>query len=116
MTQQIITGIALFLGETIIIGAELWAAKNFSASPHPWWLVACAFFVSLIGVALLIYGYTWGYQAFKNIWIVVALSVAGILIVEPIVAWTLFHEIPTKGAAIGFLLGVIGIVTTVFVK
>lgn len=116
MTQQILTALALFFGEAIIIGAELWAARNFSTSSNQSWLITCVFFLSFIGVALLVYGYMWGYQAFKNIWVIVALSVASIVIVEPIIAWVLFHEIPTKGALIGFLLGVVGILVSIFVK
>lgn len=116
MTQQILTALALFFGEAIIIGAELWAARTFSTSAHQWWLIAGAFCLSLIGIVLLVYGYTWGYQAFKNIWIIVALSVASILIVEPVVAWILFHEIPTKGAFLGFVFGVVGTLVTIFIK
>src|SRR3989344_7611846 len=112
LLAQILTGLALFLGESLIIGAEMWAAKNFQNSAKPETLVITAFAISVVGVALLVYGYTWGYQAFKNIWIVTALSVAGILIVEPLIAWFLFREIPTTGALIGFALGVVGLVTT----
>lgn len=116
MIQQVLTGLAVFLGEALIIGAEMWAAKNFSNSPNPWGLVATTFLVSIVGVILLVYGYTWGYQVFKNIWIIMALSVAGILIVEPPVAWLLFQELPTKGAFIGFILGMIGVIITTIVK
>lgn len=113
---QILTGVVLFLGESLIIGAEMWAAKNFQNSPRPEHLILTAFVIAVIGVALLVYGYTWGYQAFKNIWIVTALSVAGILIVEPLIAWFLFQEIPTKGALIGFILGVVGLISTVTIR
>ena len=75
-----------------------------------------AIVVSLVGVCLLVYGYTFGYQAFKNIWIVTAISIAGILIVEPLVAWLLFREMPTMGASIALIFGVIGIVTSIFIK
>jgi len=113
--NQVITGIAVFIGEVLIIGAEMWAAKYFDAN-KPWQVILPAVGVSIIGVLVLVYGYTFGYQAFKNIWIVTALSVAGILVVEPIVAWSLFREVPTTGASIALALGVIGIGTSVFVK
>jgi len=116
LLAQILTGAALFLGESLIIGAEMWAAKNFQNSVRPEALAMTAFVISVIGVALLVYGYMWGYQAFKNIWIVTALSVAGILIVEPLIAWLLFQEMPTRGALIGFSLGVVGLITTTTVK
>ena len=113
--NQIITGAAVFLGEVLIIGAEMWAAKYFDAN-RPWHVVVPAILVSIFGILFLVYGYTFGYQAFKNIWIVTALSIGGILVVEPIVAWSLFREMPTTGATIALALGVIGIGTSVFVK
>lgn len=116
LLAQILTGLALFLGESLIIGAEMWAAKNFQQSARPEVLIITAFLISIIGVALLVYGYTYGYQAYKNIWIVTALSVAGILIVEPLIAWFLFQEIPTRGALIGFSLGVVGLITTTTIR
>ncbi|MBP6889882.1 MAG: hypothetical protein KBC19_04885 [Candidatus Moranbacteria bacterium] len=94
MFEQIITGLALFFGEVFIIGSEMWAAKNYDAS-KPWTVLVPTLVVSIIAVMLLVYGYIFGYQAFKNIWVVTALSVAGILVVEPLVAWFLFREIPT---------------------
>jgi drug/metabolite transporter (DMT)-like permease len=51
-----------------------------------------------------------GYRAFKNIWIVSAILVTSILVVEPTLAWFLFKEIPTLGASIGIGLGVIGLI------
>lgn len=113
--NQLITGLALFFGEALIIGAEMWAAKYFN-SAKPWAVTLPAFGVSVVGVALLVYGYSFGYQAFKNIWIVVALSVAGILVVEPLVALFLFREVPTTGAFIALVLGVVGIVVSIIVK
>ena len=113
--NQLFTGLALFLGEVLIIGAEMWSAKYFN-SAKPWSVILPAFAVSVIGVALLVYGYTFGYQAFKNIWIVTALSIAGILIVEPLVAWLLFHQSPTTGAFIALMLGVLGIAAAIFIK
>jgi hypothetical protein len=113
--NQIIAGLALFFGEVLIIGAEMWAARYFD-STKPWAVIVSSFIVSIIGVILLICGYTYGYQTFKNIWIVMALSVAGILIVEPLLAWFLFHELPTTGATIALILGIIGIVLSIVVK
>jgi hypothetical protein len=51
-----------------------------------------------------------GYRVFKNIWIVSAISITSILITEPILNYLIFHELPTKGALAGLILGVIGFV------
>lgn len=113
--KQLIAVCALFLGEVFIIGAEMWAAKNFNLE-KPFVVFIPAFIISVIGILLLIYGYTFGYLYLKNIWIVTAISIAGILLVEPFVAWLLFHEAPTLGAVIALVLGIIGIFTALFVK
>ena len=95
--------------------SEMWAAKYFDPAKS-WSVAAPAFIVSVIAAALLVYGYIFGYQVFKNIWTVTAMSVAGILVVEPLVAWLLFREMPTTGAGIVLILGAIGIITTIVVK
>jgi|ERR1035441_3767901 drug/metabolite transporter (DMT)-like permease len=113
--NQILTGLAIFFGEVLMIGAEMWAAKLFNPA-RPWTVIIPVIAVSIVGVCLLVYGYTFGYRAFKNIWIVTAISIVGILVVEPLVAWLLFREIPTTGAFIALILGVIAIITSIAVK
>jgi len=113
--NQILTGLGLFFGESLIIGAEMWASRFFDPA-RPWAVILPATAMSIVGVCLLVYGYTFGYQAFKNIWIVTAISIAAILAVEPLVAWLLFREMPTTGAFIALVLGVIGIITSISVK
>jgi len=69
--------------------------------------------IALAG-GFLIAGYMLGFNAFKNIWIVSVASITSILIVEPILAWTIFHQIPTIGTIIGFILGAIGLFLSIF--
>lgn len=65
-------------------------------------------FLLAIAGALLIAGYMIGYKSFKNIWIVMALSITSILILEPILAYITFKTIPSKGALAGLILGALG--------
>ena len=111
-----LAGAAIFFGEFFIIGAEMWAARRFESSASQFHVFATAFGVSLVACFLLVFGYTYGYQVFKNIWIVTAISISGILVVEPIIAWLLFKEIPTMGAGAAFVLAAIGIVLTLVWK
>ncbi len=71
--------------------------------------------ITLAG-GFLILGYMLGFKFFKNIWIVNAASITSILIVEPIIAWTIFHQLPTKGAIIGFFLGAVDLFLSIFLK
>ncbi len=67
--------------------------------------------ITLAG-AFLILGYMLGYSAFKNIWIVSAASITSILIMEPILGFLFFRQMPTTGATIGLILGAVGFITT----
>jgi len=113
--NPVIAGLALVFGEALLIGAEMLAAKYFDPA-DPWALTLLALSVSITGAALLVYGYTFGYREFKNIWVVTGLSLAGMLVVEPAVAWFLFREVPTAGASIALILGMAGIVASIVFK
>jgi hypothetical protein len=107
--------ILLIIGEILAIYAEMIAAKQYSiSSESPLKVFLKAFLTFGISGGFLISGYILGFSAFKNIWIVTALSVTTILIVEPILAYTIFHQAPTKGAVIGLILGGIGLLATIF--
>lgn len=98
------------LGEFCSIYVELIVARAFSAgAPSNFWL----FFAKTVGLIFvaggaLVLGYAFGFRGFKNIWIVFIASVTSILIIEPIVVYTLFKQSPTTGALIGFIFGVLG--------
>jgi hypothetical protein len=55
-----------------------------------------------------------GYAHLKNIWIVMAVSVGSIVVVEPLLAYMMFEHLPTTGAVIGLVLGVVGILAALF--
>ncbi|MGY2170803.1 hypothetical protein HX881_19415 [Pseudomonas gingeri] len=61
----------------------------------------------------LLGAYWLGYVAVGDIWIVTVVSVTSLLILEPIVVWSLFGEVPGRGALIGFCLGALGMLSTV---
>ena len=112
--SKILTIILLFLGESIAIYAEMIAARNYSANSKPFLQIFLKMFlVAILAGGFLIVGYMLGFSAFKNIWIVSVTSITSILIMEPILAYTIFNQLPTKGAIIGFILGVIGFVASV---
>ncbi len=106
-------------GEALAIYAEMLVARTPGALGE--WLApsvapAVLPLVLLITLAggFLLAGYWLGYATFQNIWVVSAASITGILIVEPVLAWSMFHESPTKGAVIGLVLGAIGFAASVF--
>lgn len=105
----------VFFGEAFSIGAELIASKRVAAQPGDYFSIFLLMFVPIIiGGALLVGGYMLGYIYVKNIWIIAAVSVGSILIVEPLMILALFHEMPTAGALTGLILGAFGILFALF--
>jgi hypothetical protein len=104
----------IFIGESLAIYIEINGAKAFSTnSVFFQTFIKGAIFLFIAGCALLV-GYMFGYRGFKNIWIVSAISITSILIIEPVINYLIFHQLPTKGAFVGLILGVMGFVAALF--
>lgn len=103
----------LALGEVLTIGAEIYAAKFFGIDLKGFKGVFWKLVLPMtIGGGLLLGGYMLSMAAFKNIWVVTVISIASILISEPILNFLITHQLPTRGAFIGFIFGALGLVAT----
>ena len=103
----------LFIGEFVTIYAELAAAKL--PNDGSFQLVALikpSVLVAFAGVCLVL-AYWMGYRVVGNIWVVTIASITSILILEPIVVFAMFKEIPSRGAIIGFILGTMGFIAAI---
>jgi hypothetical protein len=109
MNQKILAILLLIIGEAISIYIELILAKGNNNI-----LILSLIFAS--ATPFLLYGYIIGYSNFQSIWVVTIISTTFLLIFEPILAYTIFKEIPSKGAIIGFIFGVFGFLSTTFIK
>ncbi|HEV8666222.1 MAG TPA: hypothetical protein VN665_00025 [Candidatus Paceibacterota bacterium] len=114
MYTRLAAVLLVFFGEAFSIAAELVAAKRIGMGGNYPHIFILATIVVIFGGAMLIAGYMLGYLYLKNIWIIAAISVGSILIVEPIVAYALFRQMPTLGAGIGLVLGVLGTLAALF--
>lgn len=113
--SKILVVVLLFIGEALSIYAEMVGARSNQIASQPFLQIFLKMFLLItFAGGFLIAGYMLGLNAFKNIWIVSAASITSILIVEPILSWLFFQQIPTTGALIGFVLGVIGLFLSVF--
>lgn len=109
--------ILIFCGEALAIYSEMLGAKRFGLGDTAFWpLFFRIFVVMAAGGALLVAGYTLGYKAFQNIWVVSAISITSILLIEPILAYGFFRQMPTYGALAGLLLGAAGFCLALFWK
>lgn len=105
---------AIFLGEALSIIAELIASKEFGKAGGNLTTLLPMFLLIMLGGILLVCGYALGYMHLKNIWIIVAVSVGSILVVEPILSFLLFRDVPTIGSLVGLALGALGTLAAIF--
>jgi hypothetical protein len=112
--SKILVIFLVFLGETLAIYAEMIGARTHFITSQPFLQIFLKMLVIIvIAGGFLIAGYMLGLKAFQNIWIVSVTSITSILIMEPILAYTVFQQLPTKGAIIGLILGVLGFISTI---
>lgn len=117
MNNKILVVGLIFLGELLAIYAEMLGARAFSAAGASFVRIFLRMFLIIcLGGGFLVAGYILGYQSFKNIWIVSAASITSILIIEPTLAYFVFHQLPTTGAGIGLVLGIVGLLFSLFLK
>jgi hypothetical protein len=112
MANKVLAIILILVGEMLTIYTELFMARTAREllNLREYWTVLI---IISIGGALLLLGYRIGYNNFSNIWVVVGISLTSILIIEPILAFGMFNDHPTKGAVIGLILGTIGMLCTI---
>jgi len=107
---KIIAVISVFLGELLAVYAETFVIKYPFMSSNFWKM----FLIMSLGGLLLISGYLLGYKAYQNLWTITVISIATLLIAEPLIIVFYFNQTPTTGALIGFILGIIGLTASIF--
>lgn len=108
--------VLIFFGEALSIYAEVVGARQVTSNnPFAKIFLTMAIIITFGGI-ILIAGYLLGIQSFQNIWIVSVVSIVSILIVEPVLDYVVFRQLPTTGAAIGLGLGIVGFLFTIFLK
>lgn len=109
----VIAIILLVVGEVVTIYAELAAAKLSDTGSIPIaGLIKPSVLIAFAGVCLIV-AYWMGYHVVGNIWVVTIASLTSILVLEPIVVFAMFNEIPSRGAIIGFIFGALGFIAAI---
>ena len=112
---QILVLATLFIGESFYLYSEMFVARHSASGTFGSKIFAIAMLLVMIGGMLFLLAVSKGIIAFdRNIWIIAVMSIAAIVIMEPVLAWIFFRQIPSIGAIIGFILGVIGLLMAVF--
>ena len=114
--EKLLPIIIIFAGETLAILSEILGAKTFGLNNSAFLKTFLRVFpIMLLGSVLLVAGYMLGLKNFKNIWVVSAVSITSILIAEPIINYTITHQLPTRGALIGLIFGALGFCAAIFI-
>ena len=109
--EALYAGLMILAGEVLSIYAEVKAAHLYATKDPSFRHVFLSLVVIVtVGGWSLLAGYMLGLRAFKNIWIVSTVSIASILVAEPILAYLVAHQVPSRGALVGFVLGIIGLI------
>ncbi len=111
--MQIFPILLIFFGESLSIYSEVIAAKNLENFAPV--LIKMSVLIAIAGI-FLIAGYMLGVKYLGSIWIVGVVSIASIVIMEPLINYIIFHQLPSKGALTGLILGILGLLSAVFLK
>ncbi len=109
--KKLIPLLSIFLGESLAIYSEVAGAKNITDFKMTYIKMSLVMFIAAL---LLIYGYMAGIRNSINIWVISAISIVSIIIMEPIVTYIIFQELPSRGALVGLLFGIAGLLSTLF--
>lgn len=103
----------MVLGEFCAIYSEVATARLAQVDNGAWSAYVVPVLLMCFAGLCLLGAYWLGYKAVGDIWVVTVVSVTSLLLLEPLVVWCLFQEVPGRGALIGFFLGALGMVATV---
>ena len=106
---------AIIVGEVTLIFSEILGAHIYGGGEKTFWATFLRLVIPLtIGAWILLAGYILGLINFQNIWVLSVVSITSVLIFEPILAYAITGQLPTTGALIGFSLGAVGLIITLF--
>ena len=95
----------------------MFAAKSYAPAERPFLSLFLKMFLLIcLASGFLVAGYMLGFKAFQNIWIVSVVSITSTLILEPIISYAIFRQLPGTGATIGLILETIGFLTTILMR
>lgn len=107
---------AIFGGEFIGVFLEIFLANKFRASgsfPHIFKNLLLLIPLFIISFFLLLLGYIYGFRAYQRIWVITIVSWSSIVLVEPVLNYFLFHELPSGNTLLAAILALAAIVVSI---
>lgn len=100
--------ILLVAGELLAVGCELWFAKQVGKHTPLWHFLVAQIPFLIIGGPLLTLGYYYGVKHW-GIWTTSIVSLASIIVIEPILVLLIWQELPNTRECLGAAFTALGI-------
>lgn len=107
---------AIVIGEFLFIFFEIFFASKFKDAGSTSQIVTYLLWaapVAAIFSGLILWGYIYGYRTFEKIWIITIISWSAILVIEPLLNYFIFKELPAGKTLVAGLLAVAAIVISI---
>lgn len=108
--------LAIFIGEFLFIFFEIYLAGKFRTGGNTADITKTILLVvpwAVIFSLLILWGYIYGYKYFEKIWIITIISWSSILIIEPVLNYLIFKELPVGNTLVASVLAVVAIIVSV---
>jgi hypothetical protein len=108
--------LAIFAGEVIAIFLEIYLAHRFETQGSFGEVARAVVFllpVAALGVGLLLLGYIYGIRSLRQIWLVTVISWSSIVLIEPVLNYWFFRELPGARTVIAGFLALAAIVISI---
>jgi hypothetical protein len=108
--------LAIFAGEAVAIFLEIYLAHRFEAQGS-FGEVARAILLLLpiaaLAVGLLLLGYIYGIRSLRQIWLVTIISWSSIVLIEPVLNYWFFRELPGARTILAGCLALAAIIVSI---
>ena len=115
--MKLLTAVLIFGGELLGIFLEIFFAGKFRNNGSfreitKYLLLSIPFFV--VSFLLLLTGYIYGVRYYQKIWVITILSWSSIVLVEPVLNYFIFKEVPSGNTLIAGILAFSAILISIF--
>ena len=106
----------IFIGEAIAIGLEIFFTSKFRSEGSFAEIIKYLMIAAPLAAACVIFitiGYIYGFRYFNKIWVVTIISWSSIIMIEPILNYFLFKELPSGKILISAILAILAIIISI---
>lgn len=111
---KILVILLIFIGESFYLYAEVFSAVNASKKVFQFKDYILSVFIALVGAIIFLGAIYIGFFSLGNIWILGAISISAIVIVQPLLAYFIFDYLPKGFALVSMILAITALIFSLF--